>query len=560
MKTKKLSKFLAGSALVLSLLGSPKISAQEIKPVNIEEILYGPSSDTTSQKIGLIFNYNKTGTNEIVEYSKSNNYFSGGSLIRKDNLPELTDKENSDIENLIIGVGDKKINSYSEFINLSKNFSEKQKIVLASSISQLLYAGSYNQETSQNEIKSQEIFFNHLQNFLETYDQNPLGQCGQISTYTERLLTDLRIKSSSVSGIRELGHAFNILKLQDGTGIIDGGQIFISKTKNVEKLLENYQKNVNFVAFQHLFFEDNKFKYQLITRDGKNFLNFIGYDPSSIPIKNLLIMNESSDFEAILQMDHGDSITSFGINYFGLITKAGEIRGNSSSSLDSMFLTQSGFKRKFSFQNFDITPNLNLILKDGILSGGFVDLVVNTANKKGINLSSRISGNILVDHLLTNQLFFDYSFGAGVSDTLPINYGEIIPYSDIQFKFIQKDLGMQEFFTTFQESESGIKLNFSIPKDLEISLNPYYTKRLWEDEFGANAQLGSKNIKLEVNGYLTKSDYMFCPDKFGFDFGVDTSINKYFNLNAKYKTEQTNYGGEIENNSSFSLTGKIIID
>lgn len=59
---------------------------------------------------------------------------------------------------------------------------------------------------------------------------------------------------------------------------------------------------------------------------------------------------------------------------------------------------------------------------------------------------------------------------------------------------------------------------------------------------------------------MTKSNYAFCPDKFGFDAELSVSINKYFNLKAKYKTERTDYDGEKENNDSFSLTAGISLN
>ena len=242
MKSKKLSKFLAGSALILSFLGNPKIIAQEVKPVNIEEILYGEDLKVHYPKIDLIFNYEQEPPLISATSSNSFNYFGGGDLIRDGNIPEINLEETSQLENLIKDIADKKVKSYSEFVELSKNFSESQKIVLFASLSQLLYAGSYNNNSQLNEIESQENLFYSLQNFLSTSNPNTLGQCSQIATYIEKLANDNGVKASAVTGMVkggriDQGHVLNILKLKNGTGIVDGGRILIVKTRNIEKVL-----------------------------------------------------------------------------------------------------------------------------------------------------------------------------------------------------------------------------------------------------------------------------------------------------------------------------------
>ncbi len=559
MKLKKISKFLAGSALVLFLLGSKNISAQEVKPINIEEIIYGEDLKVHYPKIDLFFNYEQE-TPVIPPTSlKSSNYFDGNNLVRDGNIPEINLEETSQLENLIKDIANKKVKSYSEFIELSKNLSESQKIVLFASLSQLLYAGSYNDNSQLNEIQSQEVFFNSLQNFLNNYNQNFLGQCSQIATYIEKSANDNKIKTSTVTGmVKEgriaQGHVFDILKLKNGTGIVDGERILISKTKNIEKTLESYQKEVGALAFQHLLFENNNFKYEIISPGGRNFLEFIGYDISSKPIKNSLIDNIDSNSEIIFALNQKKELTSFELNYFGFIFKGGELRGDS-SPLEKLSLAQVGFKRKFSFSTLEITPVVNMIIKDGEISGGVIDLVINSASEKGFNVSSRISGSVLLNP--TSLLFYHYPLGAGASYNVKTEFGAIEPYSVVQVKYMMRDLGMQHFGLIFDEFEAGLKLNNFPTRNLNVSINPYYTKRLWEQEVGADVKVNIENFELNARGYLTSSNYAFCPDRSSFDFGVDTSINKYFNLNAKYKIEQTNYDGERENISSLSLTGKI---
>ena len=288
-KPKRISGIIASSlTLAFSLFGAPKITAQEIKPISIEHILDNANSTTAhNPKVDLIFNYGLESKAEALGYLKGFTYFGGETLVRDANVPEINLEETSQIESLIKGIKSNNVNSYPELVELSKNLSESQKIVLFASLSQLLYAGSYIDNSPLNKVESQEIFFKNLQNFLSTHNQSPLGVCPQFPTYIERLANDTGIKTTAVTGTREdRGHVSDILKLKEGIGIVDGGIILIAKTKNIEKILSAYQKSVDSSVFQHLFFEDNKFRYMLISKDGRNFLNFVEYDASSNPIKN----------------------------------------------------------------------------------------------------------------------------------------------------------------------------------------------------------------------------------------------------------------------------------
>ncbi|MEK6827072.1 MAG: hypothetical protein AABX99_01145 [Nanoarchaeota archaeon] len=558
MRNKKISRLLPLALVGLSLLGVPKISTQEVRPEGIEKILDETTQEIHSPKMDFAFDYEFETKPKEPEYSKYISYpnLPGENLVRSINLP-LNKFEIANIENLIREVKNKKINSYSDFIGVSKTFSEFQKMVLFASISEVAYKGTYNWRSFQNKIESQETFFNNIQNFLETGVKTPSGECGQIAVNIERLINDLGIKSASVTGMDKIGHVFDILRLIEQIGIVDGGKIIVANTKNTEKLLRIYQQDANFIAFQHLFFEDNQFKYMLIPEDGRNFLDFIGYDISSKPIKDSLINLTKSNSKITFTTNQEKELTSFKMNYLGFLVRAGQITGNSSFPLEDRILVQAGFKRKFSFSGIEATPNTGIIFQNNKISGGVVELIVNSTNEKGLNLSSRISGNILVKERLINKLFYDYSAGVGVSYKIKTKLGELEPYSITQFKLMLGDLGMQIFVPTLNEAEFGLKLDIPFSNDSNISFNPYYMKRLWEQEFGANAKVQTRNFGLNIGSYLTKSNYAFCPDKFGFDAELSASINKYFNLKAKYKTEQTNYEGEKENKDSFSLTAGI---
>jgi hypothetical protein len=547
-KPKRISRILASSlALAFSLFGAQKLSAQELKPINIEDILHQSTPTIHYPRVDFIFNYGLESKKEQLDYLKGFTYFGGETLVRDANVPELNAEEISQIESLIKDIKSRKVNFYSNFVNLSKNLSVAQKIVLSASLGQLLYTGNYNELSSQNKVESQEIFFKSLQ------DLTPLGQCSQFSAYIEKLSNESEIKTSAVTGrYLKIAHAFDLLKLNKGTAVVNGGEIFIAKTKNVEEVLTAYQKSVDSTAFQHLFFEDNKFKYMLITKDGRTFLDFIGYDISPNPIKNSLINNTNSDSEITFMFNKKEDLTSFGINYFGFIAKAGKIKGN----LEEISLAQVGFNRKLSFSNMEITPNVNLIFQDNRISGGLVELIVNSANEKGINLSSRISGNVVVKNILLDKLFYDYSMGAGASYKFKTRLGDIERYSVAQFKLLMEDLGMKLFVPTFDEAEAGIKLNLPFSRDSGISLNPYYVQKLWERRFGVNAKLKTRWLDLNAEGSVVNSTYDFNPDRYKASIGLSASLGK-FDLKLEGKLDQTDYDGEKEIHNSILLTGKL---
>jgi len=541
MKNKKISKFLAGSLLALSLLGAPKISAQGLE-------------QKVSPKIDFGINYGTESFSKPAEFSQYVSFFSNGSL---GGNAQINLDKNSKVINLMGEIQSREINSYKDLIKSSNNFSESQKMVLLASISQLLYDGTYDLSLVQGGLKSQEIFFKDLQNILiNSKNDYPLGTCGQISSHIEKLANDNQIKTAAVTGVSKVAHAYDILKLKEETGIVDGADILIAKTKNIEKTLDLYQKNVNSVAFSHTFFEGDKFKYIYLTKEGKRFLDFIGYDSSSKITKNSLINNTTSNSDFIFTFNKKDNSTSIEISPFnGAIVRAGEIGGVYSPS-DKVTIFQGSYNHKFLLPNSEITPNLSLITGNEII-GWFGNITFNTHNgkfnfssKANINQSSKISGG------KASVFFEDYSAEFGGTYKFQIDETILEPYSLAKFNLWSKDLGTQIAVPTLNEAEFGIKLNFPFLNGSNISINNYWITRLWEDEFGTNARIGTKNFGLNLAGYLTKSNYAFCPYKFGLEGGLSASVGK-LDLKLDGKVNQTDYDGEKENLYSLSLAGKL---
>ena len=422
------------------------------------------------------------------------------------------------------------------------------------------YNGDLN--LKENKIFPQDDFFYKMQDSLESGDKNGLGVCKHLSTHLEQLANDFGIKAATVSGISKngRGHAYNILKLQDGTAIIDYGNILTTNTKNIEKTLQTYQKNNGTSVFQHLFFEDSKFKYEFLTKDGKHFLDLVEYDKSSEPLKVELLSDFKSESDLTIALNHGTFSKSIDLNYFGFFVKIGKIIGGLSSPLHKMSLFQAGFKRKFSIPKIiKIEPDISLIygnllqdkeLKDKRVFGINNSFSIATNNKKGLNLSSRVNWNLFSTG--DYPLFYDIKFGGGVSYKIPIKRVDIEPYFIMQFGIFPKDLGTCTHEPKLSELTIGTMFNIKAFKDINLSFDLYYLKKIWEQEFGGNAKFESKKFEINAGAYATKSNYEFCPDKYGVKVGLNLMLEN-LTIGANYKLEGTNYDGEIENQSSLEV-------
>ena len=545
MKKARKSKFLPIALLGLSLLGG-KISAQENYQEAPTEIDF--AQENLMKEIDLKLDYELGTKTEGINYSLETcfddpayiDFFSEGSLIDK-------------IETY-------SINSYQSLLENSKSLTEHQKLVFLSICASQGNNYGYDLDSTYIPVISQENFFDFLQgSFLGI--KSPIGVCRQIASNVEKLANDMGLRAAAVTAINgDVGHAVDVIKTSEGTSIIDYSDIFSFNTKNIENVLEAYQKGRNSLIFQHVFFEDNQFKYKFITKDGKNFLDFVDYDPSLNEIKDSLINKNNSIPYLTLTGEKKDNLFSAGIDFVGPYFKGGMLTEDLSPE-NKMGLFQAGFKRKFfPFGIMSISPDMSLILgkKDGstlddYLWGFTGNVIISTEKKEGLNLSSRFS--TAVSDRKDSTLFYNVALDAGISYSLKVNDIKFEPYVLSQLSFLKEDMGTCEVKPIFNELEVGLRTSFQTD-DLNLSIEPHYNKRIWEDEFGADAKLEIKNFNFNLGGDVTKSGYYFCPDKFGLNAGVEVSL-KTMTLKLGYKVDETNYEGEKEANQSFSLTGKI---
>jgi len=533
-KIKKLSNSLKIGLLSLSLL-KVGLSADEIPPVVTTTYNY------------TLDNY----SNDLNATSSYIHLFGLGGFARSTNNPYLTDTEEEDLQRLICNIRENKTDSYSDFLNISSSFSEDKKTVLLSLIGDILYFQGHNTEYSGNSQQSNELF-GTLQLFLQNpQNKYSKGRCNHFASSLESISNDLGIPTAAVTGIKNQRHAFNVLNFEKEARIIDGEMILTANTKNIEKILELYQRENGNLTFEHSFFEDSKFEYRLITQDGKNFLNFIDYDESLNSLKKNLISSKEN-----ISNYFDESPPFFKINCQDFFGKIGKFQSTSFSPTDEILLFQGGYKNEFTFRKIKLIPTVSFVVGDNELSGEVLDLTINTFNKMGFNAYSRLTGNSFT---ASSRLFDDASANVGISYLFSHKENNIEPYLFLQSSLQVKDFDTEKEGFGFGELKTGVNVSFLLGKDIYFYLNPDYSKKLWEDSFDTSFGIRTKFVKLNFGGSLSKPSYKFCPDKVELKVNVST-FYKVLEVRAGYKYKRDDYGGEINNYSSFTLGGVLYLN
>jgi hypothetical protein len=567
-QTRKLSKraLLAVALLPLLLLGK-SVSAEDSKRHD-KWIYFDPA---VSNKIEINNTYDSESDRKIPNYSLFSatfyyNYFNS-------NLP-FTSTQGSEINTILLNVP---FGSYSGLINSSKNLSDIQKLAMFSAIANSAYAFGYDKTLGDGKVLSQKDFFEKFQNIL--YNQNPddpnntIGVCRHIATNLEIMANDSGLRTAAVTGVSSsdrIGHAYNVSKLENATAVWDGGNIIIIPTMDIEKAIAIYQLSANSMTFQHQFFEDSKFKYSLTTRDGKNYLDFLGYDSSTNTIKNALFNNLPEVIPLSINLAQKQYISSGELSTFGFFVRGGEIRGDSLSPMKNTSLFQVGYNGNFTsskLPGFSIRPGLSLVYgniqyknendptsKD-FLVGASGDIVLSYNQKTGLDLSLRAGYNASFNDRST--FFSDMPLEAGVSYGFSTKNLGIEPYIISQFEILPADFGTFDYAPQFTEFKTGIAFDISPLKSTTFSLDPYYVYRNYEQELGADAKLKTKNIEFKLGGYLSQSTYDFAPDRSGINAGASVSLSDKSKVSVMYNNKVKNYSGETSSDSSFSINGTI---
>jgi hypothetical protein len=554
----------AGTTLATVLLGAEEARAEKhFTKQKLEEKISRGELDKR-RDINVIFNYYIENEQKPTDYLTSKTMINQntGDLAYTSNILKLSSEELKQIENLIKDIKKGNINSYQDFINSTNNFSEDQNLLLSSAIGDLsekLY------EKSKDKVSSQNDFFSNLQSYLELGNKNNLGVCRHIHSHIEQLANDIGINAAAVSGFRKnSGHIYTITKTENGSAILDYGNLLITDTKNIEKTLEAYQKHKGTTVFKHDFYEDNEFKYKLITKDGERFLNFLESEENSKTLKNLLIYNIEKDARTNFIFEHGNYLNSIEINSLGFFGKIGEIIGDLSSPMEKMKLFQGGYKRKFNVSvpilgKLKIDGNLSFVkgrinqdfeVNDNNLKGYNFDLGFSLDKEKGFKAGFRGFLNKFKkgDYILLK----DYMGWAGISYKNKNEKIDIEPYLITKISAPTKKIDETRSGIKFSEFCIGTLFDFNSSKNTTLSLEPYYINRIWEQEVGINSKFETKKFGASINGYTTKSNYEFCPDKEGFNVEIYKNFGNW-KVWSEYEIKNSDYDSEREKEREFNL-------
>jgi hypothetical protein len=502
------------------------------------------------------------------------------SIIKSPSL--LTSKETNEINNIIQKIRHKNISSYYQLFQETANFSEIQKLVLATDFTSALAYYGYS-SLNWKGTRTRDEIFSAIRDAFSGKDTD-FGVCAQIAGVAEKYLNDNKIRSATV-GVT--GHAINISRIQNGTAIINYEDLFLSDSKNIEKALLNYQKDSGNLTLEYRLFENGKFKYKFLSEDGKRTLNFIGYDGSLKSFKENLLGSVSKEKGFKIQGDFETYINSLKLGYNGFFIKAGEITGDKNSPLEKIDLIQVGFKNNFISHAFKYINDLvlgldaSLILgkmnkdrkdlldemvgntnrkKNDSLEGMILKLDLATRNKKGFNSTLGVHSNLLLTTQKTpisgwphqeTELTYDLALNAGASYKFVTSVIDIEPYSMIKLSYRPQLNSGYDTDSRPEEVSAGINFNIKSSDKDHMTIDPYFIQRPWEREYGINLALKKDFFKLILSGYKTTSTYKpFCPDKIG---GKATLAVKYENIEEEtgFEIEQTNYNREKDTKYSW---------
>lgn len=515
---------------------------------------------SSDKNVAFSFDFGWQSERKGLDYSVANSYYSRYSRTLYSDFSGITDDGKCEVQDLLQDVQDGKIN-LQEFEERSNNFSENQKLILSCIYSATLYNAGYDQSYEGDGFSDDESY-NAFQNYLSSGDETSLGMCGDISTLTERYGESVGLNMDSASGMagQMVNHVYNVADLNRITAFINGGKLFIVPTENIEFAFEGYDKELGVVVLSHELYDKGEFQTRFLTKDGKNYNEFVDYDWSSDVLKSSLTNRNNFKPTTGLEISVGakNYLNSVGINFRGAFFKAGRIMGSESSPLQEMNLLQAGFKKPFNGKYFNINSELSFMygnleqdtkLDNDQIFGGKLNFVM-ASDFDIFNFSTRLNANVLASKTLDKDykfaaLFADLGFGAGASFKIPIKNVVLEPYSVAQFSFVPKeisDLRTPIFKPVLSELEAGAKFNFR-----KSSLDVHFLEEFGNTfGVGGNINLKNKNLELGLGGEVKWSNYEFNFDnawKMNWNVGVD--FDK-LSLMLKGDMEGTNSDGQID--------------
>jgi len=119
-----------------------------------------------------------------------------------------------------------------------------------------------------------------------------------------------------------------------------------------------------------------------------------------------------------------------------------------------------------------------------------------------------------------------------------------------------EDVGTFDQGIMFSELSTGILLEHTLQNKWKLTVDPNYTLRMWEQEFGISSSFGKEKFGADLEVFTTDSDYWACPDKDGFNLGGYANLGKWL-IKMHYGRHAEDYSGETDVRHVLSITGKI---
>ncbi len=477
----------------------------------------------------------------------------------------LTNPEsNAKIAGTISDIENGGINSQSELINSSKDLSENEKLVEVASISGLLQKDAYSNSRFKS-IPTPESGFLSLQGLLKK-GYSPFGVCDQIAGYSALTAKDLGLTANAVSGNwRDQSHIYLLVKTKEGLGIINYGHIFLTKTNNIEKALNTYQKSVGETSFEHMFQDQKGFtKYVLWTPDGKSIMGFTGYDPTLNPFIDSLLNGSQNQQNLEARLVSNGTENSREVNFRGFFVKDGKIFGSDISPLVKANLAQIGFRRNFYIPDWNLTISPEASIYGGTLNqehnanqrrilGEQWKIGAFTNNKKGLNFGIETKGNSI--ERLPQESGFEPSPGypmlsdssliGGISYVIPLEKVNCDFYGVMGGTFMDMQYNNLVFHPIIRGLEAGVDLKAALPGSLKVSTNPYFLKTEGQIGGGARLDVKGKNVELDFEGSAMASTYDFAPNTYNVSAEFGLNLNDAAKILVNFNSKTDDYNGAI---------------
>jgi hypothetical protein len=425
-------------------------------------------------------------------------------------------------------------------IKKAENFSTEQKIMSLSSLNWSFYS-EYD---------------------IENY------KCTHISLDTEKVTEKIGFEGYVIGNMpanTPLSHAITLVNTGKEYIFINKSDIFTTKSKNIEKILMQYNKELDEINFITHIFDKGNLKWIPINKNGERFSEFLDYDYSTNPTHKKLINLEEKEEKFLVGVDTGNYTNSIKLKGGPFFTKLGILKGDENSALENLSIIQAGYKNSFYLNdliNLDINGNYNhseAFCKKGNkqnFNGLSGDINLFTNKEKGLNLSLRGGTSFNEIEGAEIQPFYNILIDTGVSYKFQNKNISLTPYLINQLNGDVKDLrkGKGELFP--KEIVGGINIESQFGS-LKTEGDLSYSNKLHEHEIKGNLNLKKGDLEFSLGGYLAKPKFVLCPERQGINLGVSTNLENKVNFNLDYNQDLVNYQGEKENNYSVSVGANI---